>query len=255
MFTSKDLVNWKQVGHVFTKQPSWTSNSFWAPELFYHNNKVYCYYTARQKSTGISYIGVAYVWFSFTWIYRSWSDCRVWEGSYHLHLYEKLPYSGLSAANTLPIPQVNADIAIIPHNIHTTSFFFIINYHPFRMCVTAFLLFYLLYRSDGKNVSFFFKFLFSAILSSHAMPCLCDWSHSSVPEKSLPMSIHIHPDKKSDHTQSRFPLPVPSRYILPSSDGSPVPFHPEGQPQSHRQSVRYVFLSVRHPDGQSDFCS
>ena len=59
MFTSKDLVNWKQVGHVFTKQPSWTSNSFWAPELFYHNNKVYCYYTARQKSTGISYIGVA----------------------------------------------------------------------------------------------------------------------------------------------------------------------------------------------------
>ena len=49
MFTSKDLVNWKQVGHVFTKQPSWTSNSFWAPELFYHNNKVYCYYTARQN--------------------------------------------------------------------------------------------------------------------------------------------------------------------------------------------------------------
>lgn len=59
MFTSKDLINWKQVGHVFTKQPEWTSNSFWAPELFYHNNKVYCYYTARQKSTGISYIGVA----------------------------------------------------------------------------------------------------------------------------------------------------------------------------------------------------
>lgn len=52
MFTSKDLVNWKQVGHVFTKQPSWTSNSFWAPELFYHNNKVYCYYTARQKVPG-----------------------------------------------------------------------------------------------------------------------------------------------------------------------------------------------------------
>lgn len=59
MFTSKDLINWKQVGHVFTKQPEWTSNSFWAPELFYHNNKVYCYYTARQKSTGISYVGVA----------------------------------------------------------------------------------------------------------------------------------------------------------------------------------------------------
>ena len=59
VFTSKDMVNWKQAGHIFSKQPSWTSNSFWAPELFYHNSKVYCYYTARQKSTGISYIGVA----------------------------------------------------------------------------------------------------------------------------------------------------------------------------------------------------
>lgn len=59
VFTSKDMVNWKQVGHIFSKQPSWTSNSFWTPELYYHNNKVYCYYTARQKSTGISYIGVA----------------------------------------------------------------------------------------------------------------------------------------------------------------------------------------------------
>lgn len=59
MFSSKDLVNWKQIGHVFTKQPEWTSNSFWAPELFYYNDKIYCYYTARQKSTGISYIGVA----------------------------------------------------------------------------------------------------------------------------------------------------------------------------------------------------
>lgn len=59
VFTSRDLVNWKQIGHIFAKKPEWTSNSFWAPELFYHNNKVYCYYTARQKDTGISYIGVA----------------------------------------------------------------------------------------------------------------------------------------------------------------------------------------------------
>ena len=59
LFTSTDLVNWKQIGHVFRKQPEWTSNSFWAPELFYHNGKLYCYYTARQKSSGHSYIGVA----------------------------------------------------------------------------------------------------------------------------------------------------------------------------------------------------
>ena len=61
LFTSKDLVNWTQIGHIFDKRPEWTSNSFWAPELFYHNDKVYCYYTARRKSDGISYIGVATV--------------------------------------------------------------------------------------------------------------------------------------------------------------------------------------------------
>jgi len=59
MYSSTDLINWKQEGHVFNKKPSWTSNSFWAPELYYHNNKVFCYYTARNKKNGISGIGVA----------------------------------------------------------------------------------------------------------------------------------------------------------------------------------------------------
>lgn len=59
VFVSKDLVNWKQTGHIFNNKPDWTSNSFWAPELYYHNNKVYCYYSARRKSDGVTYIGVA----------------------------------------------------------------------------------------------------------------------------------------------------------------------------------------------------
>ena len=37
IFTSSDLINWKQAGHVFNEKPSWTSHSFWAPELFYHH--------------------------------------------------------------------------------------------------------------------------------------------------------------------------------------------------------------------------
>ena len=45
VFTSKDLVNWKQTGHVFEQQPEWTKSSFWAPEWYYHNGKVYVYYT------------------------------------------------------------------------------------------------------------------------------------------------------------------------------------------------------------------
>ena len=36
VFTSKDLVNWKQTGHVFEQQPEWTKSSFWAPEWYYH---------------------------------------------------------------------------------------------------------------------------------------------------------------------------------------------------------------------------
>lgn len=59
LFKSSDLINWKQVGHLFNEQPEWTKSSFWAPELFYHNNKIYAYYTARRKSDGTSYIGVA----------------------------------------------------------------------------------------------------------------------------------------------------------------------------------------------------
>ncbi|WP_276484123.1 family 43 glycosylhydrolase [Paraflavitalea pollutisoli] len=59
LFTSKDLVNWKQVGYVFNKTPEWASASFWAPELYYHNNTFYVYYVARRKSDNQSFIAVA----------------------------------------------------------------------------------------------------------------------------------------------------------------------------------------------------
>ena len=48
IFESKDLVNWEQVGSVFNEPPAWTTHSFWAPELYYADGKVYCYYTARR---------------------------------------------------------------------------------------------------------------------------------------------------------------------------------------------------------------
>jgi beta-xylosidase len=59
IYTSTDLVNWTYVGPVFSKLPDWTMGSFWAPELVYHNNTFYVYYTARRKSDKHSYIGVA----------------------------------------------------------------------------------------------------------------------------------------------------------------------------------------------------
>ncbi|MDR0749802.1 MAG: glycoside hydrolase family 43 protein [Tannerellaceae bacterium] len=58
-YESKDLINWKFTGHLFKEMPEWTMGSYWAPELFYHNNTYYLYYTARRKSDRKSFIGVA----------------------------------------------------------------------------------------------------------------------------------------------------------------------------------------------------
>jgi beta-xylosidase len=59
LYESTDLVNWKQIGSVFNELPSWTSDSFWAPELYYSNGTFYVYYTAKRKGDRVSCIGVA----------------------------------------------------------------------------------------------------------------------------------------------------------------------------------------------------
>lgn len=59
LYESKDLVNWKQTGAVFYDTPAWASDSFWAPELYYHNGTFYVFYAAKRKGDRISCIGVA----------------------------------------------------------------------------------------------------------------------------------------------------------------------------------------------------
>lgn len=59
IFQSDDLINWKQTGHVFEQKPAWIKNSFWAPEWYAHQGKIYVYYTARKTSDNVSCIGVA----------------------------------------------------------------------------------------------------------------------------------------------------------------------------------------------------
>lgn len=59
IFKSLDLIHWEQVGYVLNQTPAWAASSFWAPEIFYHNNRFYIYYVAKKKSDGISCIGVA----------------------------------------------------------------------------------------------------------------------------------------------------------------------------------------------------
>lgn len=59
LLTSRDLVNWRQLGHVFTRMPEWAAASYWAPELFHHNGTFFTYFTARRKTDNVSVIGVA----------------------------------------------------------------------------------------------------------------------------------------------------------------------------------------------------
>lgn len=59
IYTSTNLVDWRRAGSIFADYPEWASGAFWAPELFLHDGKTYCYYTAKRKSDGISCIGVA----------------------------------------------------------------------------------------------------------------------------------------------------------------------------------------------------
>ncbi len=59
IFESVDIINWSYVGPAFKNKPDWTKASFWAPELYVHNGKIFLYYTARRVSDNVSYIGVA----------------------------------------------------------------------------------------------------------------------------------------------------------------------------------------------------
>ena len=59
IFESTDLVNWNYTAPVFKTKPEWTKASFWAPELYVLNGKIYMYYTARRSLDNVSYIGVA----------------------------------------------------------------------------------------------------------------------------------------------------------------------------------------------------
>ena len=58
IYTSTDLEHWTFLTYVFQEKPAGTISSYWAPELFYHNNTFYCYYTAK-RTDGTSVIGVA----------------------------------------------------------------------------------------------------------------------------------------------------------------------------------------------------
>ena len=59
IFSSKNLLDWELVGHVFPNHlPDWAGSNFWAPEFHHENGRTYLYYTARQKG-GVLAVAVA----------------------------------------------------------------------------------------------------------------------------------------------------------------------------------------------------
>ncbi|MET4075784.1 family 43 glycosylhydrolase [Hymenobacter sp. UYCo722] len=59
IFSSKNLLDWELVSHVFPgNAPDWAGSNFWAPEFYYEHGRTYLYYTARQKG-GVLCVAVA----------------------------------------------------------------------------------------------------------------------------------------------------------------------------------------------------
>ncbi|HYO63545.1 MAG TPA: family 43 glycosylhydrolase [Pyrinomonadaceae bacterium] len=60
---SRDLVNWRVVGHVFDSKPAWVRSDFWAPEITHDRGRFFVYYTARRDEgpsrTGTLCVAVA----------------------------------------------------------------------------------------------------------------------------------------------------------------------------------------------------
>jgi xylan 1,4-beta-xylosidase len=56
---SRDLVNWRQVGVVFNRPPSWAVGSFWASEIAEDRGRFYIYYSARKPNGGPLCVAVA----------------------------------------------------------------------------------------------------------------------------------------------------------------------------------------------------
>ncbi|WP_346862011.1 family 43 glycosylhydrolase [uncultured Draconibacterium sp.] len=59
IYESKDLINWERIGSVFNIPPAWSSDDFWAPELYFKDGTFFVYYTTKRKDNRIACIGVA----------------------------------------------------------------------------------------------------------------------------------------------------------------------------------------------------
>jgi arabinan endo-1,5-alpha-L-arabinosidase len=64
-YTSQDLISWTKGSPIFKEKPSWVDeivpdfkNHIWAPDISYHNNKYYLYYSISSFGKNTSAIGL-----------------------------------------------------------------------------------------------------------------------------------------------------------------------------------------------------
>ncbi|UOB16494.1 arabinan endo-1,5-alpha-L-arabinosidase [Abyssalbus ytuae] len=95
-YLSKDLKNWQKGNPVFPEKPEWTdkvvpefNNHIWAPDVVYHNNKYYLFYSVSAFAKNTSAIGVAtnatlnpddknYKWTDHGIVIRSYPNRDLW---------------------------------------------------------------------------------------------------------------------------------------------------------------------------------
>ena len=49
MYRSQDLVHWEDLGFAITRERSWGSTRFWAPDILFHQGKFYLYYAVDTR--------------------------------------------------------------------------------------------------------------------------------------------------------------------------------------------------------------
>ncbi|MFV0290409.1 MAG: family 43 glycosylhydrolase [Mangrovibacterium sp.] len=66
MWQSDNMVSWERAGHVFNQPPEWTKETvegfkghMWAPDIVFHNNQYFLYYSISAFGKNTSAIGVA----------------------------------------------------------------------------------------------------------------------------------------------------------------------------------------------------
>jgi beta-xylosidase len=144
VFSSKDLINWNKEPAVFKEKPVWVDsvvpdfkNHIWAPDISFHNNTYYLYYSVSAFAKNTSAIGLttnitldpknpAYKWVDHGIVIQSVPNRDLWNAiDPNLTLDENnTPWLAFGSFwNGLKLVKLNSDLKSVaqPEEWHTIS--------------------------------------------------------------------------------------------------------------------------------------